>query len=1286
MTHRLVHLLLTLVSAGVSVWLMITFSGYAHGSVSPTMMNHTINDLVPLPRECKGINPPGSPDPICCVFGYVISDGVALNNVVVTLYTRSAAVTAVAAPSPEVPTPHYHFSLSDLGVSPGDVITLSASIGGRSRVLVYPDVARGGQQADLVLSAPDQAERWTIYATDTLTSIHALALEQDLIWAGGDHSAMQLDANGTMTLLDNPLPASFYHDTRAIVPDGKGGAWMANWGGGVSRYAPFFPWVTMRIYNSPLQSNYLRDARLDTSGNLWLAGASRSPMVQYSVTIDNRTGLVSDLATYQQDLWTGCPGYNHTVGTTLSRTPPNTDDVDWALWKLPVALTSGEYDVSAYIPNKFTEDDLSDTASARYRITSTLGVTSVNVSQTDNHCRWVHLGRYTFTAGANQGVYLGDYTGFENPPRQIYFDAIKWQRVSDGAEFTVDDSTPSQFIKTSGVAIYTELNGYPFYNCRPPGGDFHWFRSAPLGAPGTTGQMIWRPELVYDGPYQVEATSPQISTAFLGYGVYSQSQSALWKIYGALETQVVTRTQQVADGCAFQSLGQYVFNAGDSGKLVLGNYTGENPRTVLVGDAARWVFLEEPSPGGVSVRLSNGSWITYTMQNSPLLSNDVWSVLPRANGDVWLAGAGGLSLRHATGDWITYTISNSGLPFTTPTALAEDPSGRMWIASQFGGGLASLNLADQSWQVITSGTGLPFDRIAALAVNTVGGVYLGSAAGAGLAVRKPTGQWVVYTPVNSLLPGGRVEALAVGQTGDVWIAATAVMSGEHTAIARLVPGATPIATMNSVKPNNPVQGNDIVVFRGAGSDQDDNGEQVVRYEWRIDRLPDFITTSRVFSLPASALPAGINQVSLRVIDDEGQRYSSKPLDTLNINAKHTWLFMLYLAGDNDLDDRLAAVLPKMDTAVLPPNVTVVIQLDGRGPNDTVRRVYRSGGVSQPFQVTEQAMNQPATLVDFIAFARTQAPTADSTYLALADHGRGTEGIALDETSSNTMMSPAALREALRQATNDGANPLDVLHLDACLMALFEQASEVAPYARYLVASQNLSYSAFAYDEYTGLIGIATSGRELAAGIAISYAQIISDANLPYTISALDLSVVPTATSALNNFATALSNTLPAQHVAITQARASAQHFDSRDYYTLTLTDEYLDLFDFVGEVAARVPLTPVQTTAAQLREVISSSLVIVSWARSGDYTVPGVSQAWWNLDRAQGVSIFLPPHVCSYEYGNYLNGTLFPDLSNAWPNLVHALVGAPPTQPCGAQVTPPPLIFTSQVFLPVVMR
>lgn len=112
---------------------------------------------------------------------------------------------------------------------------------------------------------------------------------------------------------------------------------------------------------------------------------------------------------------------------TRSRTPPHTNDVDWARWR-PNLPSAGQYDIWAFIPHY---DHVSPiTTKARYQISHANGSNTVVIDQNQNLCNWVHLGRYTFHAGTSGFVYLGDYTG-DNPWHLVAADGIRFVKFNE---------------------------------------------------------------------------------------------------------------------------------------------------------------------------------------------------------------------------------------------------------------------------------------------------------------------------------------------------------------------------------------------------------------------------------------------------------------------------------------------------------------------------------------------------------------------------------------------------------------------------------------------------------------------------------------------------------------------------------------------------------------------------------------------------------------------------------------------------------------------------------------
>jgi hypothetical protein len=101
------------------------------------------------------------------------------------------------------------------------------------------------------------------------------------------------------------------------------------------------------------------------------------------------------------------------------------------------------------------------------------------------------------------------------------------------------------------------------------------------------------------------------------------------------------------------------------------------------------------------------------------------------------------------------------------------------------------------------------------------------------------------------------------------------------------------------------------------------------------------------------------------------------------------------------------------------------------------------------------MAEPDTLRDFVTFAASNYP-ADRYGLVFWNHGGGAvKGFGYDENYEMDSLSLQELYEALDEATNQSGIAFEWIGFDACLMATVETAYMMSPFARYMIASQEL---------------------------------------------------------------------------------------------------------------------------------------------------------------------------------------------------------------------------------------
>ena len=178
------------------------------------------------------------------------------------------------------------------------------------------------------------------------------------------------------------------------------------------------------------------------------------------------------------------------------------------------------------------------------------------------------------------------------------------------------------------------------------------------------------------------------------------------------------------------------------------------------------------------------------------------------------------------------------------------------------------------------------------------------------------------------------------------------------------------------------------------------------------------------------------------------------------NASDSYTLMLYMcASDLESEGGFATEdLNEIMYGYTAGNLNVIVQTGGTAEwQNTVVADDRC----QRYRVTEdgleladdslgmQNMADSATLTDFIQYCSSNY-AADHYGLVLWDHGGGVVGgYGYDENFDGDSMSLTELSHALGNA---GVH-LDMLGFDACLMANFETCLMAAPYADYLIASE-----------------------------------------------------------------------------------------------------------------------------------------------------------------------------------------------------------------------------------------
>lgn len=201
-----------------------------------------------------------------------------------------------------------------------------------------------------------------------------------------------------------------------------------------------------------------------------------------------------------------------------------------------------------------------------------------------------------------------------------------------------------------------------------------------------------------------------------------------------------------------------------------------------------------------------------------------------------------------------------------------------------------------------------------------------------------------------------------------------------------------------------------------------------------------------------------------------------------------WTFMVFLNGDNDLEDFVQYSLDKINAYPSTKQVNVLVQVDTlKGPAQRYK-VTQDPTASKLEELGEVDMGDWHELVNFFEWGVKNYP-AQKYAMIIWDHGMGWKNSEYEDTTNNfietipgihidyepksisyddtnkNFISVTQLRKALiMMALKNNFKRLDLLATDACLMSTMEVAYEMEGLVDILVASEELlPAQGFAYD-------------------------------------------------------------------------------------------------------------------------------------------------------------------------------------------------------------------------------
>lgn len=344
-----------------------------------------------------------------------------------------------------------------------------------------------------------------------------------------------------------------------------------------------------------------------------------------------------------------------------------------------------------------------------------------------------------------------------------------------------------------------------------------------------------------------------------------------------------------------------------------------------------------------------------------------------------------------------------------------------------------------------------------------------------------------------------------------------------------------------------------------------------------------------------------------------------------------WTVLLYLCGTDleSVDGSASANLEEIFEASLSENVNFIIQTGGTSKwhtdgidSDKIQRFkVENGALSLIDEQATASMGDSDTLGSFLKWSVEKYP-ADKYMLTFWNHGGGSvSGVAFDELYNDDSLTLTELSEGLSQA---GVN-FEVIGFDTCLMATIENAIAIAPYGKYLVASEEYEPGGgWDYTEWVSYLSSNTNcnGEELGKKICDSYFAKCAeyDNEDMATLSVTNLSKVDALKASFEKMSSEMTGVTEDISSFKQLARSAVR---AENYGGNTDEEGYTNMVDLGDLVYKTKDVLP--ETSADVIKALSEAVV---------YQVKGT-----NRTNANGLSVFYPLSMNPYDCEEYASQT-----------------------------------------------
>lgn len=333
---------------------------------------------------------------------------------------------------------------------------------------------------------------------------------------------------------------------------------------------------------------------------------------------------------------------------------------------------------------------------------------------------------------------------------------------------------------------------------------------------------------------------------------------------------------------------------------------------------------------------------------------------------------------------------------------------------------------------------------------------------------------------------------------------------------------------------------------------------------------------------------------------------ARPTRTPRPNAKAEWTVLVYLDGDNDLEESAIDDYNEMASVGSNEQLNIIVQFDrisadedwdvrSNGNWSSVKRFRVEQGKrptksNQLADLGERNMGDPRTLIDFATWGMTTYP-AQHYALVFWDHGASWPGVASDDSSDGDLLTLPEIATALTTVQQrTGVQKLDLIGFDACLMGQIDVLRTIAPFGQVAIGSADLEPGeGWAWNAWLSDLANRppSDAVALAPSIVKSFMSFYEkEGDSSVTLSAFDLNKVEQLTNQLDQLAGAMIDNMAESYTLIAKARAHAAEYASGD------TDiSAIDLGYFADSLTAADLAAPIVKSARALGRTLKAARI-----------------------------------------------------------------------------------------------